>query len=79
MIFGMIKDIKDLRIISLALVFVTLGKLLLIDVWEMSQVGRVISFISLGLILLVVAFLYQKLKKIVMGESEEKESTDKND
>jgi uncharacterized membrane protein len=70
MLLGMRKEVKDLRIIALALVFLTLGKLLLFDVWKMSQVGRVISFISLGLILLIVAFLYQKLKKLVLGDEE---------
>jgi uncharacterized membrane protein len=38
----------------------------------MNEGGRIASFIFLGIILLVVSFLYQKLKKFVLeGEKEE--------
>ncbi len=34
----------------------------------MSEGGKIGAFISLGLILLVISFLYQKLKKIVIED-----------
>ena len=65
MIIGMKQKIKSLRIISLTLFAVTLLKLFIFDIRNMSEGGKIGAFISLGLILLVISFLYQKLKKIV--------------
>lgn len=73
MIFGMKTKMKMLRIIALSLFFFTLLKLFAVDVWDMSEGGRIAAFISLGIILLVVSFLYQKLKKLIF---EEEDTTD---
>jgi uncharacterized membrane protein len=66
MYIGMKKKHKDLRIISLTLFTITLVKLFAVDVWEMSEGGKVAAFISLGVFLLIVSFMYQKLKKIIL-------------
>jgi len=71
MIFGMRAKMRNLRIISLSLFFFTLLKLFAVDVWDMSEGGRIAAFISLGIILLVVSFLYQKLKKLIFEEEED--------
>jgi len=65
------KKMKMLRIIALSLFFFTLLKLFAVDVWDMSEGGRIAAFISLGIILLVVSFLYQKLKKLIFEEEED--------
>lgn len=65
MVVGMKQKIKSLRIISLTLFAITLLKLFIFDIRNMSEGGKIGAFISLGLILLVISFLYQKLKKIV--------------
>ncbi len=70
MILGMKTKMKMLRIIALSLFFFTLLKLFAVDVWDMSEGGRIAAFISLGIILLVVSFLYQKLKKLIFEEED---------
>lgn len=66
MMLGMRHQLKTLRIISLTLFFLILAKLILLDVWDMSEGGKVAAFICLGILLLIVSFLYQKLKAIVL-------------
>lgn len=63
---GMSRKVKTLRIISLSLFFLTLLKLFAVDVWDMSEGGKIAAFICLGVILLVVSFMYQKLKKLIL-------------
>ncbi len=70
MILGMRTKMKMLRIVALSLFFFTLLKLFAVDVWDMSEGGRIAAFISLGIILLVVSFLYQKLKQLIFEEEE---------
>jgi uncharacterized membrane protein len=71
MIIGMKKNMKMLRIISMSLFFFTLVKLFAYDVWDMSEGGRIAAFISLGVLLLVISFLYQKLRKLIFEEEED--------
>jgi uncharacterized membrane protein len=57
---------KHLRIISLTLFFITLLKLFLVDIRGISEGGKIAAFISLGVLLLVVSFMYQRLKKLIL-------------
>jgi uncharacterized membrane protein len=75
MIWGMKIKSKDFRIISLSLFALIILKLFIIDVWDMSEGGRIAAFISLGIILLVVSFLYQRLKKLIVENKEEDKIT----
>ncbi|MGV3541306.1 MAG: DUF2339 domain-containing protein, partial [Rufibacter sp.] len=68
MSLGMRHKMKTLRIISLSLFFLTLAKLFLIDVWDMSEGGKIAAFICLGVLLLIISFLYQKLKNIILED-----------
>ena len=63
---------KQVRIVSLAEFGIVLGKLVLNDVWSMPALGKIIVFISLGILLLTLSFLYQKLKDVLFKEEEEK-------
>ena len=65
MIWGLQKKEIILRKISLAFFGIIILKFYLIDVWRMSQTGRIFSFVILGAILLVVYFLLQKIKGLV--------------
>ena len=67
-IYGMRKKNPHMRILSLVLFAVTLLKLFIFDIQGMSDAGKIIAFISLGVLLLVVSFLYQKLRVISVGE-----------
>lgn len=66
---------KHLRIISLTLLLVTLIKLFFWDIRGISEGGKIAAFISLGVLLLVVSFMYQRLKKLLLTDEPEKPET----
>ena len=68
MVLGMKFKIKTLRIISLTIFGVALLKMFIFDIQEMSEGGKIAAFISLGVLLLIISFMYQKLKKILTEE-----------
>jgi uncharacterized membrane protein len=65
---GLKRKIKTIRIISLVLLLVTLLKLFLFDLKGISEGGKILAFISLGVLLLVVSFMYQRLKKLLLDD-----------
>lgn len=73
MCIGMRYHSKEIRIVSLAEFGIVIGKLILNDVWAMSALGKIIVFISLGAILLILSFLYQKLKDALFNEKEQEQ------
>lgn len=68
---GMRHKYRPLRIISLTLFAVVLGKLFLLDIRGISEGGKIAAFILLGVLLLTVSFMYQKLKKIIIDDRPE--------
>ena len=66
---GLKRKIKTLRIISLTLLLVTLLKLFIFDLRGISEGGKIAAFISLGVLLLIVSFMYQRLKKILLDDA----------
>ena len=60
--YGMRQRLRTMRIIALGLFAITLLKLFLFDLRDLSEGGRVAAFIFLGALLLVISFMYQKLK-----------------
>ncbi len=83
MILGMKKKHKELRVLSLIIFSVILLKLFIFDLKDMGEGGRVAAFISLGVLLLVISFMYQKLKKLLIDgevlEAEEIKEKDSSD
>jgi uncharacterized membrane protein len=71
MLLGMKLKIRDYRIQSIGLLGIIILKLILLDVWKMSEGGRIATFIFLGILLLIISFLYQKLKRIVLEDNPE--------
>lgn len=63
---GLQQKLRHLRIISLTLFLVTLLKLFIVDIRGISEGGKIAAFISLGVLLLVVSFMYQRLKKLLL-------------
>ena len=63
MLIGMKMKIKTLCIISLTIFAIALLKMFVFDIREMSKGGKIAAFISLGILLLIISFMYQKLKK----------------
>jgi uncharacterized membrane protein len=70
---GMHLKYKTLRIISLSLLGLALCKLFMYDLNNVSQGAKIIAFVVLGVVLLVLSFLYQKLKKILFEDDEKSE------
>ncbi|MEO8111189.1 MAG: DUF2339 domain-containing protein [Ginsengibacter sp.] len=62
---GVIFRVKLFRIAAILLFAITLIKLLLIDSIKFSPAEKVIAYIVIGVVLLVISFLYQKYKKII--------------
>lgn len=69
---------KHLRIISLTLFLITLLKLFILDIRGISEGGKIAAFISLGILLLVVSFMYQRLKKLLLVDESSSESQKEN-
>ena len=67
MISGMKRKMRDLRIISLAVILLALVKFLF-DLQSASNIGRIIASICLGVLLLVMSFLYQKIKRLIVDD-----------
>jgi len=68
---GMKKDFKPLRIISLTLFTISIAKLFLYDIVNIPPGGKIAAFILLGVLLLAVSFMYQRLKKIILDNKRE--------
>lgn len=71
---GMKSGFRTLRIISLSLFTVTLFKLFTYDIRNIPPGGKIAAFILLGVLLLTVSFMYQRLKKIIIDDGIDKQS-----
>jgi uncharacterized membrane protein len=67
---GMKHKFKTLRIISLTLFTVTIIKLFFFDIKNIPPGGKIAAFILLGVLLLIVSFMYQRLKKMIIDDKE---------
>jgi uncharacterized membrane protein len=76
MIIGMKYKNPVYRIQSIVLLALIIIKVF-IDVWSMGAGGRIATFIFLGLVLLIISFLYQKLKNIFTEENENSKEEEK--
>jgi len=64
---------KHLRIGAMVLLAVTLVKLFFYDVADLPTIPKTILFVSLGVLMLIVSFLYTKYKDFIFGEPIEDE------
>ncbi len=74
LIVGIRKRIKNLRIIALSLLGITILKLFLFDISNASETGKIIAFILLGILILIISFVYQKLKVLVQDDNKPQET-----
>ncbi|MFC5412427.1 DUF2339 domain-containing protein [Larkinella bovis] len=63
---GLNRKNRQLRIVSLSLFALTIAKLFLYDIQGISEGGKIAAFISLGVLLLVISFMYQKIRKLIL-------------
>jgi uncharacterized membrane protein len=57
-----VKQLPAFRVAGFALFGVSLAKLFLYDLSELSSVTRAFSFLAVGAVLLIGGFLYQRLE-----------------
>ena len=67
---GFWKKSSQLRIAAMVLFAVTLLKVFLIDLEHISTISRMVVFIALGVLLLVISYLYQRYRNVLLGEDE---------
>ncbi|MGB4774303.1 MAG: DUF2339 domain-containing protein [Daejeonella sp.] len=69
-ILGIWKNKKHLRIGAIILFTVTLIKLFIYDIADLNTIAKTIVFVSLGILLLIISFLYNKYKNLISKENE---------
>ena len=76
LLWGIKKQLKSLRIIALTLLGITIVKLFAYDISNVSETGKIIAFILLGILILIISFIYQKIKVLVIDEEKTTENED---
>lgn len=66
---GIWKKKKHLRISAIILFSFTLIKLFFYDISSLNTISKTIVFVSLGVLLLIISFLYNKYKHIISDET----------
>lgn len=67
---GIWKSKKHLRIGAIVLFGITLIKLFFYDISHLDTISKTIVLVSLGVLLLIISFLYNKYKHIISNEAE---------
>ncbi|KUM17378.1 DUF2339 domain-containing protein [Flavobacterium psychrophilum] len=78
LIIGIKKQNKTIRIIALSLLGLTVVKLFVYDISNVSETGKIIAFILLGVLILIISFVYQKLKILVIDDTKTEEHKEIN-
>lgn len=69
-VLGINRNKKHLRVGAIALFGITLAKIFFYDISELSTISKTVVFISLGILLLIVSFLYNKYKHLIFDVQE---------
>jgi uncharacterized membrane protein len=69
-VLGIRNKQKPVRMAAIVLFGITLVKLFFYDLADAGTITKTISFISLGVILLLVSFLYNKYKEVLFGNDD---------
>jgi uncharacterized membrane protein len=68
-ILGIWKKKKGLRLMAIILFGITLIKLFFYDISHLNTLSKTIVMVSLGVLLLIISFLYNKYKHIISDEN----------
>ncbi len=69
-VIGVWKKKKHLRILAIGLFGLTLFKLFFFDIAHLDTLSKTIVFVTLGILLLIISFLYNKYKNLISDENE---------
>jgi uncharacterized membrane protein len=61
-VLGLVVDVRELRYGGLALLGVSVAKVFAYDLSELDSLYRVLSFIAVGIVLLIGAYAYQRVR-----------------
>lgn len=64
-VLGISRNTKHLRIGAIALFALTLVKLFFYDIAGLDTISKTVVFVSLGILLLIISFLYNKYKNVI--------------
>jgi uncharacterized membrane protein len=62
LVWGLVRDERSRRAAGLALLSLALGKVFVYDLAALDSIYRVVSFVALGVLLLIGAFAYQRMR-----------------
>ncbi len=68
-VLGISKQQKHLRVIAITMFSITLVKLFLYDTDGLGTIGKTVLFVSVGILLLIVSFLYNRFKSNLLEKS----------
>ena len=77
LIAGIKRKVKVLRVAALVLLGITIIKLFTYDISNVSETGKIIAFILLGVLILIISFVYQKIKVLVIDDETALDNPDK--
>jgi uncharacterized membrane protein len=69
-VLGISQNKKHLRIGAIALFALTLAKVFLYDIAQLDTISKTVVFVSLGILLLIISFLYNKYKHLIIDKNE---------
>jgi len=61
--FGIVLRERSYRWLGLAVLGAALGRVVIFDVWKLETIFRMLSFLALGIVLLVLGFIYNKYQE----------------
>ncbi len=67
MVLGIARRLRSLRVIAFSLFGLAILKIFIYDLSFLDTLYRIFSFIGLGVILLVISFLFQRYRTIIFG------------
>jgi hypothetical protein len=67
---GILSKKKHLRYFAIFIFAITLGKLGFYDVQALDTISKTILFVSIGLLLLIISFLYNRYKDVIFEDKE---------
>jgi uncharacterized membrane protein len=68
-VLGIYKHKKQLRIGAIVLFALTLAKVFFYDIADLNTISKTVVFISLGILMLIVSFLYNKYKSLIFDSN----------
>ncbi|HXG85924.1 MAG TPA: DUF2339 domain-containing protein [Pyrinomonadaceae bacterium] len=69
-VLGINRNKKHLRVGAIILFGLTLAKIFFYDIADLTTISKTVVFISLGIIMLIVSFLYNKYKHLIFDAQE---------